>query len=104
MLPSLTTASWKEQFGRVLVEAQACGIPVLGSNSGAIPEVIGDAGIVFPENDDVAMLAALDRLRLETGLRDLFSQAGRLQATRLYSWEAIAGQMREIYLQLPTVV
>ena len=104
VLPSLTTASWKEQFGRVLVEAQACGIPVLGSNSGAIPEVIGDAGIVFPENDDVAMLAALDRLRLETGLRDLFSQAGRLQATRLYSWEAIAGQMREIYLQLPTVV
>jgi glycosyltransferase involved in cell wall biosynthesis len=103
VLPSLTTASWKEQFGRVLVEAQSCGVPVLGSDSGAIPEVIGEAGLVFPENDDVAMLAALERLRVEKGLCELFSQAGRLQATRLYSWEAIAAQMRDIYLHLSPV-
>ncbi|MEM4972674.1 MAG: glycosyltransferase family 4 protein [Candidatus Hadarchaeales archaeon] len=46
VLPSITTPSWKEQFGRVLVEAMATGRVVIGSNSGAIPEVIGNAGYV----------------------------------------------------------
>jgi len=100
VLPSLTTVSWKEQFGRVLVEAQACGTPVVGSNSGAIPEVVGEAGLVFPENDDFALRAALERLRSEKGLCEFFARAGRQQVDRLYSWEAIAGQMREIYFQL----
>ena len=43
-LPSRTTPTWKEQFGRVLIEAMACGVPVVGSDSGEIPHVIGDAG------------------------------------------------------------
>ena len=50
-LPSLTRRNWKEQFGRVLVEAMASGVPVVGSDSGAIPGVIGDAGLLFPEGD-----------------------------------------------------
>ena len=48
-LPSLTTPRWAEQFGRVLVEAMARGVPVVGSSSGAIPEVIGDAGLIVPK-------------------------------------------------------
>ena len=55
VLPSQTTPRWKEQFGRVLIEAMACGVPVVGSSSGAIPEVIGDAGLVFPEGDAQAL-------------------------------------------------
>jgi len=51
IVPSLTTRRWKEQFGRVLVEFMSCEVPVIGSNSGAIPEVLGDAGWIFPEND-----------------------------------------------------
>ncbi|MCH8258470.1 MAG: glycosyltransferase, partial [Proteobacteria bacterium] len=44
--PSQTTPSWKEQFGRMVIEAFACGVPVIGSDSGEIPRVIDDAGIV----------------------------------------------------------
>jgi len=62
VLPSRTTRVWKEQFGRVLVEAMACKVPVVGSDSGAIPEVIGDAGLVFPEGDAEALAACLRRL------------------------------------------
>ena len=51
MLPSLTRPNWKEQFGRVLIEAMASGVPVIGSDSGAIPDVIGQAGLIFPEGD-----------------------------------------------------
>lgn len=51
VLPSETTSDWKEQFGRVVIEAAACGIPTIGSSSGAIPEVIGENGIIFKEKD-----------------------------------------------------
>ena len=51
VLPSHTTAVWSEQFGRVLIEAMAEHVPVIGSDSGAIPEVIADAGIIFHEGD-----------------------------------------------------
>ena len=57
VLPSLTRPNWKEQFGRVLVEAMASGVPVIGSDSGAIPGVIGAAGCIVPE-DDVEALAS----------------------------------------------
>ncbi len=59
VLPSRRQAMWAEQFGRVLVEAMAAGKIVIGSSSGAIPEVIGDAGFVFPENDSDALAGSL---------------------------------------------
>ncbi|NEP07058.1 MAG: glycosyltransferase family 4 protein, partial [Okeania sp. SIO4D6] len=48
---TLTSVGWKEQFGHVLIEAMACQVPVIGSDSGEIPYVIGDAGLVFPEGN-----------------------------------------------------
>ena len=55
VLPSLSRPNWVEQFGRVLTEAMACGVPVVGSRSGEIPWVIGDAGRIFPEGDADAL-------------------------------------------------
>ncbi|MGC8594964.1 MAG: glycosyltransferase family 4 protein [Candidatus Kryptoniota bacterium] len=94
VLPSLTTKRWKEQFGRVLVEAMSCGVPVIGSSSGAIPEVIGDAGIVFNEGDPVSLARAIGKLESDKALRIDFSRRGLLRskefsaerfADRLYS-------------------
>jgi glycosyltransferase involved in cell wall biosynthesis len=48
VLPSRSRSNWKEQFGRVLVDAMACGVPVVGSTCGEIPNVIGEAGLIFP--------------------------------------------------------
>ena len=83
VLPSRTTRKWAEQFGRVIVEAMAHGVPVIGSTSGAIPEVIGDAGLVFPEGDVVRLAEAIERLRSDASLRALLSDRGyeRLEST-----------------------
>ena len=58
-LCSRTTSNWKEQFGRVLVEAMSCEVPVVGSDCGEIPNVIGSAGLIFPEEDVDALHAHL---------------------------------------------
>ena len=100
VLPSRTTSTWKEQFGRVLVEAQACGIPVVGSSSGAIPEVIGEAGLVFPEGNAAYLAVALQRLRADSVLQRTFALKGRERACLHYGWDAIAAQMRQVYLSV----
>lgn len=62
ILMSETTRSWKEQFGRVIIEAQACGVPVIGSSSGAIPSVIGGGGWIVPEGNSLQLAELLDKL------------------------------------------
>ena len=51
---------WKEQFGHVIIEAMACKVPVIGSDSGEIPHVIGDAGLIFPEGNDADFIVVED--------------------------------------------
>lgn len=58
-VPSLTTPHWKEQYGRVIAEAMACGVPVVGSESGAIPEVVDSAGLIVPEGNVDALAEGL---------------------------------------------
>lgn len=60
--PSETTARSREQFGRMLIEAMACGVPIAASRSGEIPHVIGDAGALLPEREPAAWTRALDDL------------------------------------------
>ena len=96
-LPSRTTATWKEQFGRVIIEAHACAIPVIGSNSGAIADVVGDAGLVVPESDPTALGAAIRQLNADrTGAAEM-GRRGFHRVHREFSWECVAEQMAEIY-------
>jgi glycosyltransferase involved in cell wall biosynthesis len=90
VLPSVTTPSWKEQFGRVLVEGMASGVAVIGSDSGEIPNVIGDAGLVVPEGDATALGDALRRLYEDEGLRCRLAKRGRRRAVEQYSHRRIA--------------
>ena len=98
--PSLTTPRWKEQFGRMLVEAMACGVPVIGSDSGEIPNVIGDAGIVVPEGDRVALCAAIARLRDEGTERCDLAARGRARVLALFTQEAVARRTHAVYQQM----
>jgi len=101
LLPSRTTSSWKEQFGRVIIEAHACGTPVIGSDSGAIPAVVGDGGLIVPEQNPAALAAAIAKLSLEPMLCAQMAAAGRRQTKQHYSWQQVAAVMRKIYLSLP---
>jgi glycosyltransferase involved in cell wall biosynthesis len=69
ILPSIPSDTWKEQFGRVLAEARSCGTPVAGSDSGAIPTVVGDSRMVFPAGDSAAMAAVIRRARTSGPMR-----------------------------------
>ncbi len=100
VLPSLTRRNWKEQFGRVLVEAMASGVPVVGSDSGAIPDVIGDAGLVFPERDAAALAAQLRRLQGEDGLRRQLARLGRERALQCFTHAGVAEATVAVYRRL----
>ncbi len=97
VLPSRTTASWKEQFGRVLVEAMASGVPVVGSDSGEIPNVIGDAGLVFPEGDALALRERLARLMADAALRADLAARGRARVLAHYTHAQIARETWQVY-------
>ncbi len=103
VLPSRTTRVWKEQFGRVVVEAMACKVPVVGSDSGAIPEVIEDAGLIFPEGDAEALATCLQRLIHSPELREQLTEAGHKRATALYAQERVAEQTVGFYRRLERV-
>jgi glycosyltransferase involved in cell wall biosynthesis len=92
VLPSRTTPTWAEQFGRVLVEALWCGVPVVGSDSGEIPWVITETGggLVFPEGDVGALAAALRTLRDDPDLRTSLAADGRASVERLFAVDAAA--------------
>jgi glycosyltransferase involved in cell wall biosynthesis len=100
VLPSLSRPNWKEQFGRVLIEAMACDVITVGAESGAIPEVIGEAGLTFPEGDVDALHDRLQRLLEDISLRQELRQKGRKRVTENYTQAAIARHTIEVYRQV----
>jgi glycosyltransferase involved in cell wall biosynthesis len=101
-LPSRTTLRWKEQFGRVLVEAMACERPVVGSNSGEIPNVIGEGGLVFPEGDVATLTGQLRRLHDDPRLALDLSARGRARVLENFTHRRIAEQTVELYRHVLT--
>ncbi len=99
-LPSLTRPNWKEQFGRTLVEAMASGVPVIGSDSGAIPDVIGDVGTIVSEGDAAALAAAITRLYDDQDLADGFRLAGRQRVIDHFTHAQVAAATVDVYRAL----
>lgn len=99
-LPSLTRANWKEQFGRVIIEALACGVPVVGSDSGAIPDVLGDGGLIVPENDVPALAQALRTLMDDAAHRRTLGDAGRARVLAHFTHEQVAAATVQYYAAL----
>ncbi len=97
---TLTAMGWKEQFGHVLIEAMACKIPVIGSDSGEIPHVIGDAGLIFPEGDSISLgnclQSLLENKDLEQELADKAYEKGINQYTNI----ALAKQLFDFYKEI----
>ena len=97
---TLTTVGWKEQFGHVLIEAMACQIPVIGSDCGEIPHVIGDAGLVFPEGNAGVLRECLQQLMERQELAADLGDRGYHRAMSNYTNKALAEQLLEFYKEL----
>ncbi len=100
VLPSLTRPNWKEQFGRVLAEAMSCETPVIGSDSGEIPYVIADAGLIFPEGNARELSQRVQQLLDDPVLYETLATRGRQRVLENYTQEQIARQTYEVYLEM----
>jgi len=96
VLPSRTTARWKEQFGRVLIEAMACETPPVGSISGEIPNVIGDAGLVFPEGDVSTLAEQLLHLVQNPRLVAELGKRGRQRVLEHFTQKTMAEEVLKL--------
>ncbi|MBW4425202.1 MAG: glycosyltransferase [Nostoc desertorum CM1-VF14] len=97
VLPSRSTATWKEQFGHVLIEAMSMGIPVVGSSSGEIPNVIGRSDLIFQEDDVSGLVAILERLVCEPTWRKEVAQYGISRVHQQYSHQKIAKRLVNLW-------
>ena len=98
-VPSLPTARVTEQFGRVVVEAMAAGVPVVASDVGALADVVADAGVLVPPGDVTAWQEALAELTVAADRRRELSERG-LRRVVDYSWESIAEAHHELYVEV----
>jgi len=95
--PSRTTPRWREQFGRMLIEAMACGVAVIASDSGEMPFVVGDAGVIVGEDDKSAWIAAIARLVGDEAARRTFAERGLARAQARFTWPIVARQHLEFF-------
>jgi glycosyltransferase involved in cell wall biosynthesis len=88
-----------EGFGMPVLEAMACGTPVLTSNCSALPEVVGDAGLLVDPNDTGAIRDGLATLLADPARRDELARRG-LERARLFTWRQVAEQTVRVYEQI----
>lgn len=102
VLPSITFKGQKEQFGCVLIEAMACGVPAIGSSSGEIPNIIRETGggLIFQERNVEDLAAKICGLLKDDRERKELGQRGQQKVIELYSYEVVAKQFYEVYRRL----
>ena len=89
-----------EGFGLPAGEAMACGVPVITTNGGALPEVVGDAGITVQTRDHIALADAIRTLLGDSNLRHTLATKGRSRILELFSWEVAASDMVQLYREV----
>jgi L-malate glycosyltransferase len=94
---TLSAAGWKEQFGHVLIEAMACRVPVIGSDSGEIPHVIKTDGLVFPEGDAAALSERIALLLNQPAKQQAYAEKGYRRAMADYTNDALAKRQLSFY-------
>jgi glycosyltransferase involved in cell wall biosynthesis len=97
VLASIPAAHWQEQFGMVLLESMACGKPIVSTYCGAIPEIVGEAGILVPPADPLSLSRALEKLILDEKLREKLGSHGVERAKALFDSREVAKKIKEIY-------
>ncbi|MGB7087908.1 MAG: hormogonium polysaccharide biosynthesis glycosyltransferase HpsO [Phormidesmis sp.] len=97
---TLSAAGWKEQFGHVIIEAMACKVPVIGSDSGEIPHVIRSDGLVFPEGDAAAFAEKIALLIDQPDQQQAIAQKGYRRALDEYTNAALAKRLLNFYQTL----
>lgn len=97
VLPSQAAPHWTEQMGRVVVEAMAAGVPVIASDSGALPDVVGDAGLLFREGKWRELAERLIYLRNNDGVRQALMLRGLEHARRRYTWQRFAHELADFW-------
>lgn len=102
VVPSRTRSNWKEQFGRVLIEAMASEAVVIGSDSGAIPDVVGDAGLIFVEDNIADLADCLCKVITDADLRIQLGQKGRQRVLENFTQTQIAQQTVQVYQEMLT--
>jgi glycosyltransferase involved in cell wall biosynthesis len=100
VLPSRSQPNWVEQFGRILIEAMASGVPAIGSDSGEIPNVIGEAGLIYPEGDVDALREHLQSLIDDPDRWMILAQSGCDRARTHYSQAQVAARTVEVYREV----
>lgn len=100
VIPSRTMPNWKEQFGRVIIEAMASKVAVVGSDSGAIPDVIDEAGLIFREGDAADLAQQLRKLLINTELRCQLAEKGRQRVQEHFTQEQVAAQTVAVYQEM----
>jgi glycosyltransferase involved in cell wall biosynthesis len=97
VLPSIPTKTWQEQLGMVLIESMACGKPVISTYCGSIPEVIGDAGILVPPGNFLAIADAIRFLMSNEDYRTELGIKARKRVIDKFNSVSIASKIRDIY-------
>jgi glycosyltransferase involved in cell wall biosynthesis len=103
VLPSIATPEWQEQFGMALLEAMACGTPVVTTTSGAIPEIAGNSAVLCQPNDFASLHAAFKQLIAEPELGQELAKAGRAHAVNHFALPQFAGALRDAYGRIVTL-
>jgi glycosyltransferase involved in cell wall biosynthesis len=100
VLPSLVRRHWKEQFGHIIIEAQACGKPVIGSDCDPIPEVIGRGGLACVTEDPDSFAQAMDQISMEPELYRNLANEALLNVKRRFTNEVIADKLVNCFRRL----